>query len=821
LHYNQTKPDQCIFTEGIEKQNMIQQEFEISRELKTEIFNTELAIIGGGLAGVCTAITAARKGVKVVLVQDRPVLGGNSSSEVRLWILGATSHMGNNNRWSREGGVIDEILVENTYKNKEGNPLIFDLILLDKVKSECNITLLLNTAVYEVEKSADDKIQSVKGFCSQNSTEYVVHAPLFCDASGDGIVGFLSGAAFRMGAEGKEEFGEKFAPSKEYGELLGHSLYFYTKDVGKPVKFTAPSFAIDVTKEVPRFKSFNSKEYGCKLWWLEYGGRLDTVHDTEKIKWELWKVAYGAWDYIKNSGEYPDAENRTLEWVGTIPGKRESRRFEGDYMLRQQDVVEQRTHEDAVAFGGWSLDLHPADGVFSEKPGCNQWHAKGIYQIPYRSLYSKNISNLFLTGRIISASHVAFASTRVMATAAHVGQAVGMAAYIAKAKGAHATELVGAEASQENLYTSSNGQHMSNEQAGTQYSIANTQYYLTPREILEEGYIKDLQDELLKSGQHIPGFELEDNTDLVQNASVTASSEFLLKELSVDFDKALDLSVAQLLPLVKGKVPAIAIQVEALQPTNLEVELRISEKAVNYTPEVILEKQTLQLQEGKTEQKIAFTTEIPQNSYAFITFHKNAAVKISRSEQRITGILTAFNLVNKAVSNYGKQTPPEDLGVDAFEFWCPQRRPEGHNLAFKTEPAISQFGVENIKTGVYRPTTKPNAWVAALEDKDPQIKIGWKEPKEISKIDLFLDTDYDHPMESVLMGHPEDVMPFCVRNYTIKDDKGNVVFEKTGNYQTINRIELKQPINTKELTISLEHPSDKVPAAVFAVRCYS
>src|SRR5690606_11894090 len=187
---------------------------------KVELHHTELAIIGGGLSGVCTAITAARKGVKVVLVQDRPVLGGNSSSEVRLWILGATSHMGNNNRWSREGGVIDEILVENTYKNKEGNPLIFDTILLDKVKSEPNITLLLNTAVYEVQKSAEDKIRSVKSFCSQNSTEYVVEAPLFCDASGDGIVGFLSGAAFRMGAESKEVFVEKFAPNKEYGELL-------------------------------------------------------------------------------------------------------------------------------------------------------------------------------------------------------------------------------------------------------------------------------------------------------------------------------------------------------------------------------------------------------------------------------------------------------------------------------------------------------------------------------------------------------------------------------------------------------------------------
>ncbi len=199
--------------------------------------------------------------------------------------------------------------------------------MLDMVKCAPNITLLLNTAVYDLEKSTADEISAVKAFCSQNSTEYLVKAPLFVDASGDGIVGFLAGAAFRMGAESKDEFGERFAPSKEYGELLGHSLYFYSKDAGRPVKFVPPSYALQDITTIPRFKNFNTREYGCKLWWLEYGGRLDTVHDTEKIKWELWKVAYGAWNYIKNSGNFPDAENLTLEWVGTIPGKRESRRF--------------------------------------------------------------------------------------------------------------------------------------------------------------------------------------------------------------------------------------------------------------------------------------------------------------------------------------------------------------------------------------------------------------------------------------------------------------------------------------------------------------
>jgi hypothetical protein len=758
---------------------MIKSEGTDVRSLMSEKLSTEFVIVGGGLSGVCTAITAARKGVKVVLVQDRPVLGGNSSSEVRLWILGATSHMGNNNRWSREGGVIDEILVENTYRNKEGNPLLFDTILLDKVIAEPNITLLLNTVVYEVHKTDRDTISSVKAFCSQNSMEYVISAPLFCDASGDGIVGFLAGAAFRMGAESMEEFGEKFAPTKEYGELLGHSLYFYSKDTGKPVKFVAPDFALtDITKEIPRFKSFNAKEYGCKLWWLEYGGRLDTVHDTEKIKWELWKVVYGVWDYIKNSGEFPEAETMTLEWVGTIPGKRESRRFEGDYMLRQQDVVSQHTHKDAVAFGGWSIDLHPADGVFSEKPGCNQWHSKGIYQIPYRCLYSRNIKNLFLTGRIISASHVAFASTRVMATAAHVGQAVGMAAFIAGQNG------------------------------------------LNPAELLADNLMGTLQKELLKSGQHIPGLELKDEEDLVQSAEVSASSEYVLNELPAGLLKNLDVSMGQMLPLDKGKVPKIAFYAESDVDTTLEIELRISGISGNYTPDVILESKVLEIKKGKNELAVEFISTLEEDAYVFMVLHKNPSVKVHCSEHRVTGVLSVFNLVNKAVSNYGKQTPTEDIGVDEFEFWCPQRRPEGHNLALQIEPGLSKFVPANIKTGVFRPTTAPNAWVASLSDAKPTINLKWEKEQKISGIELFFDTDYDHPMETVLMGHPENTMPFCVRNYQVKDDKGNVLYAVENNYQTKNTIVFEQAIFTSSITIELTHPSENTPAALFSVRCY-
>ena len=758
---------------------MIKASFESQRELRTEALAADLIIVGGGVAGTCAAITAAREGIRVVLVQDRPVLGGNSSSEVRLWILGATSHMGNNNRWAREGGVIDEILVENTYRNPEGNPLILDTILLEKVVEESNITLLLNTAVYEVEKEGKDTIRRVTAFCSQNSMRYHLSAPLFCDASGDGVVGFLAGAAFRMGAEAQEEFGEKFAPTEAYGELLGHTLYFYSKDTGKPVRYVAPSYALDISEKVPRYKSIGLDDYGCRLWWIEWGGRLDTVHETETIKWELWKVVYGIWDHIKNSGEFPDAENLTLEWVGTIPGKRESRRFEGDYMLIQPDVVEQRQHDDAVAFGGWAIDLHPADGVFSEKPGCNQWHTKGVYQIPYRCLYSKNIKNLFLAGRIISASHVAFGSSRVMATCGHAAQAVGVAAALCAQQGREPADL----------------------QKGT--------------------LLRTLQQRLLARGQHIPQLHLEDPDDLVWSAQLTPSSELVLTELPPDGPwVSLEYPAAQMLP-VPGEQPlTVTVWLQAKEATTLNVELRSSSKLGNHTPDVTLETQTLSLSPGEQEVTITFSSTVAQSQYVFVCFMRNERVQIRGSEERLTGVLSVFNKFNKAVSNNGKQEPEQDIGVESFEFWCPARRPGGHNLAMRIDPGLPVFGAENLRNGLMRPTHLPNAWVADLNDPQPQLTLRWDEPQSLCRVVLHWDTDFDHPMESALMGHPESVMPFCVPHYQLRDDQQNVVYEQHNNHQSQNEITWDTPVVTQQLTITLKPPNELTPAALLGVRCY-
>lgn len=761
------------------------------RELRSQSIAADVAVIGGGLAGVCAAITAARAGSKVVLVQDRPVLGGNASSEVRLWILGATSHMGNNNRWAREGGVIDELLVENTFRNPEGNPLILDTILLEMVVNEPNITLLLNTAVRDLEKSDADTIKSLRAFCPQNSTAYEITAPIFIDASGDGIVGFLAGAAFRIGTEARSEFGEALAPDRAHNELLGHTIYFYSKDTGRPVKFSPPSFALRDIK-------FN--DTGCRLWWLEWGGALDTIYDSEKIKWELWRVAYGVWNHIKNSGQFPEAETLTLEWVGTIPGKRESRRFEGDCMIRQQDLVEQRHHDDAVSFGGWAIDLHPSDGVYSAQPGCQQWHSKGVYQIPYRTMYSRNIKNLFLAGRIISASHIAFGSTRVMATCAHGGQAVGMAAAIC------------------------------------------VRDNLKPRDLLAAPRMAELQRELIRNGQYIPGVSLADENDLARTAEISASSELKLAQFTSSGETMpLDAAWAMMLPVKSGAMPSVEFLVDVSAPTSLRAELRVSTNPDNHTPDATLAAQEIKLARGdKQKLCLDFHTVFTGSRYAFVCLMANPDVAVHMSDQRVTGVLAVTQKFNRAVAKSPTQEPPPGSGIDSFEFWIPQRRPAGKNLALKISPPLTFFGADNVTNGIDRPVNKPNAWVASFDDEQPVLTLAWDKPQTIARLELCFDTDFDHPMESVLMGHPERVMPFCVREITVavpakrpvlaghangngapSSDSERLVFEISENHQSRQVIRLQTPVITDTLELRLVAPHANIPAALFAVRCYA
>jgi hypothetical protein len=238
---------------------------------------------------------------------------------------------------------------------------------------------------------------------------------------------------------------------------------------------------------------------------------------------------------------------------------------------------------------------------------------------------------------------------------------------------------------------------------------------------------------------------------------------------------------------------------------------------------VTLETQTLALRTGETDQEIeiAFGHTFTDARYAFICFFGNDTIRLRASEQRLTGVLSLCHQVNLAVAKSAVQTPPEDIGVDTFEFWQPQRRPAGQNLALRLDTPLALFGPRNVVNGLVRPVNQPNAWVAEFADPKPTLTLRWAQPQTIARIELMFDPDYDHPLESVLMGHPERRMPFCVERYRVFEEANVMLADCSENHQARNVIVLPAAVSTRALRIELTAPSAHVPAALFAVRCYN
>lgn len=400
--------------------------------------STEVLVAGGGLAGVCAAVAAARHGAKVILVQDRSRLGGNSSSEVKMHVVGANHHKSRPG-W-REGGLLEEFRLDDAVNNGQRCWEMWDLLLYDKVISEPNITLLLESTLYSA-RTKDGRIEEVMVRCDKSEHLYRIRARMFLDCTGDSRLGVESGAEYRTGREARAEFGESLAPETADQETLGSSILFTSRLYPRPMPFTPPKWARKVTKEHLKLRRIRSWEYG--YWWIEWGGNRDTIRDNERIRFELLSIVMGVWDYIKNSGDFASVSNWALDWIGMMPGKRGSRRLVGDHILTQHDLMTGR-FEDAVAIGGWPMDDHPPGGFDqADLPPAVQIKTPEVYNIPLRSLYSRNIANLMMAGRNISASHVAFTSTRVMATCAVCGQAAGTAAALCVRDGITPRELAG------------------------------------------------------------------------------------------------------------------------------------------------------------------------------------------------------------------------------------------------------------------------------------------------------------------------------------------------------------------------------------------
>lgn len=433
----------------------------------------DVAVIGAGMSGISAAVAAARQGADVILINDRPVLGGNASSEMRITVNGAP--------FERETGIIEEILIENKLYNPQESYPIWDHVLYNYVVKNENITLMLNTSMVDVNVN-NNKIESAVCWQQPSETQIVLNAPIFIDCTGDGVLGARAGAEYRTGREGKEEFGETFAPDKPDGWVMGETIMMISKDMGKPTPFYPPSYAIPYNGNDDKHRKIKNLKEG--FWWVELGSEFDIIADRDENRHNLMAYFYGVWDYIKNSGKFPEAENLALDWVGSLPGKRESRRLEGDYMLSERDMIEHVHFDDAVAYGGWSLDEHCEGGILSLDKPASYFHAafEKYYEIPYRCIYSKNIENLFFAGRDASVSHIALSSTRIIGTCCMLGQAAGVASAMCSEKG------------------------------------------ISPRDIYNN-HIDELQERMLRQDYFIPNRPAEDNGNLVKTAKkFTASS---------------------------------------------------------------------------------------------------------------------------------------------------------------------------------------------------------------------------------------------------------------------------------------------------------
>jgi hypothetical protein len=768
--------------------------------------NAQLVVVGGGLAGTFAAIAAARLGTQVVLLQERPVLGGNSSSEVRVHPVGASQH--GYHRDARETGLIEELFLSvrsQAYGLKQINGRhypMWDVVLEDMVRSEPNVTLHLNTRVIDVEVEEDardgyeSRIVSLTAVQQGNEAVYRYSPEMVIDATGDGFVALRANAPFRYGREAASEFGETWAPEQPDDIVLGSTIMFAARDVGREVPFVAPGWAHEFPDEesLP-FRNHEAFESG--YWWLEWGGTHHTIHENEDIRRELQSAVLGVWDHIKNHCTVPGVRERaktwTLDWIGHIPGKRESRRFEGDHILSERDIINGilSVPEDVVAFGGWAIDLHAPDGVYSADKPCTQPPLPDLYGIPLRSLYSRTVSNLMLAGRNISQSHVAHGSTRVMKTTSVIGEAAGVAASKAVDAGK------------------------------------------TPRSLAGEGcLVNEVQQQLLRQGAYLPRLANTDPGDLVRRhgVSLTASSSAPLvlgEGQEMGWDQA-GLSLAEhsgvlsldeadvngreiplgrthaqsviifsgrieriTLPLVNTGTDAIEAQVVVRQAVHLRDFGSLGEQPNDLA--------TMVASIAPGARSVEFSPDEP------ILCDPNApVVLIPTSDPNL-----AWNLTEHEPPGTQAAAWDDELG-----YW---RWIHG-TFGFHLEPVSHPFGPEQVVSGVTRPERAANVWISDPRESLPQhLTIVWPEPVEISTVQITFDSQLSGWIWEGMFPMIPESWRLEARN--TKSGDWTPLVNETGNVQR-RRVHQFPTVTTEALRLTILATHGGATARIVEVRAY-
>ncbi len=704
-----------------------------TRKLKKVNVEADIVVIGAGIAGISAALSAARQGKKTILVTDRAILGGSASSEVRVGPCGAAAPPFN--RFARETGIIEEIFNHLHYMAQNAGKwrwFYFDQIYFDMVLNQENLSLYLNTSVYEATKNKIDEIKSLKGLQLRSETLYEFKGKLFIDCTGDGTIGFLSGAHFRIGREGKSEFDEVYSPETADKKTMGATLLFTTVDAGHPVKFKTPDWAIKVDglASYERInRSINAMPDGSYygFWWIEYGGQIDSIYDDGEIMLHLRKVVNGLWGHIKNSGNYENVENQEINWIGYLPGKRESRRLIGTYIVNSYDMTKQRKFQDSIGYTGWPIDIHPPEGYLTNKPGCTHDYLPGITDIPFRCIYSKNISNLFFAGRHISCTHEALGTLRVISTTSIMGQAAGMAASMCIEKG------------------------------------------ICPDGISKK-YINELQVKLLRSDQSIIGAKLLEDNDYSRKSQVSASSEKSVEMTSPEDFRLLTDSLGLILPIENG-LNSISLFMESGEEREVTVDVYLTDGIKqNYRIGEIYKTFKIIVYE-KGWYKFDLDLEKCPGNKIFLMVRRNPYVKLYMEKEKLTGVL-------------GIESDQEVLKYDSNYKTINYAEYMPSTPCFKTKPIQRIYRPEMINNGHIRPFAMPNSWMSdRFKSNQPEwIKLMFDEEKVISKAEIVFNSDLNPRRIVADINHINREMIKAYKLVAITSEGEITVSEETENH---------------------------------------
>jgi hypothetical protein len=766
--------------------------------------NFDVVVVGGGLAGVCAALAATRQGVRVALINDRPVLGGVSSTEIRVPPSGA----GDKHAWAKESGIVDELLTEERARSHDAAGYAqanthWDLVLYDACRSEPHLTLFLNTSVREVEcvSGAGESRTIAAVLATQLGTEKALRiaGQVFVDASGDGTVVEAAGLPTRYGREGREEYGESLAPELADGETLGSSLLFRARDTGRPVSFEAPSWAVQYPDEASlAYRGHQTITGG--YWWIELAYPLHTIRDNDQIRDTLLAHVLGVWDHIKNHcTERAAAANYALDWVGMVPGKRESRRAVGAYVMTQSELLRREVFWDRIGYGGWHIDDHERQGISDPERRPSKAVYVAPYAVPLRTLIlGPHAPNLMVAGRLMSVSRIVFLSLRVQQTLGSIGQAAGTAAALCAQRGIMPSHLGPAE-------------------------------------------VQEVQQRLLEAGSFIPALRNEDPADLARAAAVTASSEATLSlEPDQDLEAAVDLVVelGQVIPIGADRIETVQLFLENRTDAPQRVRLRVHPARDVWDLDVFA---TWRLPETPgvppaRPAEVLGTAEVtlPAGHAGWTAFPLGVAVS---PESLVWLVADACPGVHWRLAH---QTPPGTCAahpgarverhVTGEDWW---QVPAGRkavayvtrglwrSLSLRLSPASQPFGAQNVVNGVTRPERWTNAWVSDPAQPLPQwLEIDLGEAREVDTAIFTFDTNLNrtHSRTPPLWRAPE-----CVRDYTVSvvDEAGGwrEVVRETGNYQR-RRVHRFPPVRTSRLRLTVQATNGAPPATVYEVRLY-